>query len=87
MRKNKQVKELIKTLEDCECAYLDHAIKLCEKALEGDIEERLQKRWTFTATFLINAGYRKQIVGEWVIQKKKKGVVAPEAICSNDNSG
>ena len=29
------------------------------------------------------AGYRKQSKGEWVRQEKKKGEVAPEAVCSN----
>lgn len=35
------------------------------------------------AEALYNAGYRKQKEGEWVRKERKKGVIAPEAVCSN----
>lgn len=71
-------KQLVESLQRCENAYLDHAIKIVDKAINGDIEERLQSRWAFTANFLLEDGYRKQ---EWISVKDKLPENQKDVLC------
>lgn len=59
-------------------------LDIIEKAREeyaNDVTDHTENEYIREA--LLNAGYRKQIKGEWIRQEKEKGKVAPEAVCSN----